>query len=69
MQDTIEAKPNGKHRESYIKYEADQKRVEKEPELFPIPKPVKIEYSYEDLESALDAIPPKPEKKILGKGK
>ncbi|MBP9887661.1 MAG: DMT family transporter [Leptospiraceae bacterium] len=54
MQDTIEVKPNGKHRESYIKYEADQKRIEKEPELFPTPKPAKIEYSYEDLENVLD---------------
>ena len=54
MQDTIEVKPNGKHRESYIKYEADQKRIEKEPELFPTPKPAEIEYSYEDLENVLD---------------
>ena len=63
MQDTIEAKPtNGIKRENYIKFEVEQKRAEKEPELFPTPKPAKIEYSFDDLENALDAIPPKPEK-------
>lgn len=68
MQDTIEAKPtNGTKRENYIKFEVEQKRAEKEPELFPTPKPAKIEYSYEDLESALEQIPVKPEKNIWEK--
>jgi hypothetical protein len=57
MQDTIEAKPtNGHKRESYIKFEAEQKRAEKEPELFPTPKPANQKPEKNFLEKASDML-------------
>jgi hypothetical protein len=59
MQDTIEAKPNGKHRESYIKYDAEQKKAEREPELFPTPKQEAVVYTLADLQKVQNDEPEK----------
>jgi hypothetical protein len=48
MEDTIN-KTNGTHREKFVKYQADQTRAEKEPELFPTPK-ADIVYTLADLQ-------------------